>query len=335
MFKKATYTLFEASELLQQPIGYFLKLAADSAVPLYVRVPVGRWVVNVGPSDIMPRSKPDERAGRPSPVRSGEVDFVQLWPKDCLLLLNAGISTARTFPTGGALHVDGHLRCVEPLVPTHYTGSFATYKGLDRLIRYFATYRPSVALDDWEAIMQPTPVEVEPQDVLITREALSALHVSSKVACFESMRQAALEQAHTTPLMRNLCELHSELCSSAYLHGLKFPAQKAIEIRLQEDFSFSGNLAKCGAWVLSRTSMDVDKVTGRQVIRAPRLEALIKCADEYWSTSPERPFPNPSSADIVEALGAYGFSVSRGEAANSIIRPQTAQKGRKRKLATV
>lgn len=330
MIKKAFYRLAEASELLQQPMEFFCQLGADSSIPLYVKVPVAVKVVNVGPSDLVEKRAPDERIGRPLPVHAAGIDIVQLWPKDCQMLLNAGISVARYFPKGGALDDDGKLRCGEPPIPAHDTGFLATYKGFDRLRRYFAVYGQSVALDDWAAMMRPASIEVEAKDVLIAREAMLGLHVPAHGTSIEVLRQAALEKPHTTALMRSLCKVHSELCEGAYLHGQRFPLQKAIELRLRDESGFTGNLAQCGAWILVKTTIKVDPLTGRKILCAPQLEALLKCADDYWSTSLERPSPNPRSEEIATVLGRFGFSKSHGKAAATLIRPASAQKGRKR-----
>lgn len=329
---KAVYPLSEAAEILRCANGHLLELAAEADVGLHIRVTANVGMYNVGWSDVQLKSKPDERMGRPQPVGVTGIDFLRLYPQDCKHVLSAGLALVREFPAGGGLNRDGILHCREPVCPPHYAGSLAEYKGIDKVYRRLAPYPHGTDPSDWVAMMYPVPIEVTPDMLLITREAISELKGQLDSAQTQVLGKVMLEvKPHTTQRLRDLCELHGLLFGCAHLPNFVTPTQDSIAARLVDQYKFTKNQASCGAWILSETTVDADLKTGAKRLHATLLKTLVRCSDVHWSASSTCPNPNPSNTQVAEWLKNCEFPIFRGEVAASLIRPSSAPKGRKPK----
>jgi hypothetical protein len=330
---KAVYLLTDAAEILRCDKVHLLRLAANDELHLYIAVPASVSVYNVGISDVQTKTKPDERIGRPQPTKATAIDFLSLWADDCAQLLSTGTCAARTFPGGGGLDANGNLQCPKPPCPPYASGMFADYKGLDKVIRYFALYRNGTESGDWEAMMHPKRLEVLTEALFVSRAAMLALREKQRDDLVTVLGQVALEaKPHTSSNLRVLGELHNRIWGQAHLPGFQPLTHASISERLQVEHNFKRNLAECGAWIIGGTSLDSDAKTGNPRLDATRLKVLIRCSDVFWSSLAAQAVQDRSNEKVAKWLiKEYDFPPFRAKVAASLIRPSTAAKGRPRR----
>jgi hypothetical protein len=325
-------TLVNACELFGCSLDHLLRLGLDREFPMYIRVPDDLAIFNVGAWDLQNKSDADVGSQRPKePLRTPDVQFLQLLPVDCEEILKNGMSLARRFPASGVLH-HGCLRSSVPsaLEPYRDKAMEFRYAGVRNSERSFAAYRPSVRSCDWQTMMQPRPIEVTAESILISRMEMLKLFDVMKIVPSEVLGGVQLKrQPHISDRLYALYEVYDEVWGQGIPVGFKRLSESEFFDRLRKK-EFSKNLASCGAFVLNDVTLETT-TNGKQRIIADCLKALISCASVFWLPTPTNPQPNPRSEDIAAWLEEYCevLPKHRREAAASIIRPSSAPKGRK------
>jgi hypothetical protein len=247
------------------------------------------------------------------------------------MILKAGFCQQGVYPKGGAVDSDGNLQCGKPPCPPFYQGMLASYSGLDAHVRYFATYRAGLDAANLDEFKYPKRVKIASEHLLVSRQGVDLLLAQCRQPPFEVAKHVPLVvHSHTSTSLVQLHKLFTQIWALADSPGFKPPTKQEIVKMLIEEHSFSENQARSAAVAIIEADLKPVPRSGQRTFSALIMKKMISCSDELWTPTPDRPSPNPSRETIARWLQKEcNIPPYQGMVLASIIRPESAPKGRK------
>jgi hypothetical protein len=337
--KKAIYTIEEAASLLATLPEKLIERVAAEDFDLYVHVPQGLDVYNVGRSEtryyVPPKDRREWRSDGPQACLVPGIAFLGIPSEGIRRLAKGKVFREFAFPVAGLIDENGDMIRLLPSTPPFNGRHYGKYL----YQRDFVAYSSGISdIYSENAIKHPEELKIRLKDVLIPRLAIKEL-ATTKTISPRTIDEPATGYLIDFPdvkepyVGRKLKILH-EVFHRIWIdlesgNFIKINSNDVYEI-LHKEFEFRAHMAKFGVQViLNDVECKRDSNTGALHVHAEMLQKLIEASRELWKPSPGQLMPNHSNKDVEEWFADFEWSADAASKGATIIRPDYLKKGRR------
>lgn len=339
LIDRAMCPLREAAALIGVEASFLVREAIERNVWLYAKIPLDCQVLSIH------SSHRNGSSGRSLASNSGEVPpippfampallFLVIEPPSLVGLYNNGLYRVAYFEEGISFDRDGKAHVFDASVHWDIHDAFHAEE-VSMPQRSYALY-PADFEPPWNnsrRLRSPMSLEITWDNVYVKRVDVTRLarQTVSKTAPVLKRIQS-WEGRHISQNLRGLRSLLMAEISLSSSEGLRTLSPGMLEMKLKEQFAFTGSQAKAGATILLRSLDTLYQIERHSAEGEPAILTLFECADKFWGDTDADTLSHPSLDDITAWLKSrLGLTDTPAKGCAAMIRPDQVSKGGRRK----